>query len=76
MRLHVMEDGVTPRLWFLSEVSRGYHRKGDNVPSVHELHPHGRCIMTTILPGFGFDKEGRITYIDKEHDAIEHQRGK
>jgi intein/homing endonuclease len=38
--LHLMPDGVTPRLWRLSEVSHGYHNRGDETPSIGGLHPH------------------------------------
>lgn len=40
IKLHVMPDGITPRLWKLSEVSRGYHSRGDGTPSLLGLHPH------------------------------------
>jgi hypothetical protein len=73
-RLHLMPDGITPRLWYLSEVSRGYHKKGDPTPSIHELHPNGRCTMITVLPGYGFGADGRIVYIKNNHSEIKKQR--
>lgn len=39
-KLHLLDDGVTPRLWKLSEVGHGYHKKGDSMPAVGGLHPH------------------------------------
>lgn len=41
--LHLMEDGVTPRVWKLSEISRGYWKKGEETPSFWGLHPSCRC---------------------------------
>lgn len=35
-----MPDGITPRLWKLSEVGSGYHRKGDESPKLGGLHPN------------------------------------
>lgn len=39
-RLHLLPDGVTPRVWLLSEVKTGYHKRGEDTPSVSGLHPH------------------------------------
>ena len=70
-----MEDGITPRLWYLSEVGKGYHRKGENFPSILELHPHGRCYLTTLIEGFGFNSKGKVTYKKKGYSEIKRQRG-
>lgn len=40
MRLHLLEDGVTPRVWKLSEVGHKYHKRGDETPKMAGLHPH------------------------------------
>lgn len=40
IRLHLMPDMVTPRVWKLSQLSHDYHKKGENYPSVNGLHPH------------------------------------
>lgn len=40
LRLHVMPDGNTPRLYKLSEVSTGYHVHGSDTPAINGLHPH------------------------------------
>ena len=74
VKIHLMPDKVTPRLWKMSEVSMGYHVMGEDKPSIAELHPHGRCVLTTLLPGFGFDSTGRVTYISDGFDALEEQR--
>jgi hypothetical protein len=39
-RLHLMADGLTPRVWKMSEVGTGYHKKGQPNPKVNGLHPH------------------------------------
>jgi hypothetical protein len=58
IKLHLLEDKRTPRVWKLSEVGQGYHKRGDDHPKIGGLHPHCRCTMVTLLPGFGF-KGGR-----------------
>jgi uncharacterized protein (DUF2267 family) len=75
IRLHMMPDGVTPRVWKLSEVGSGYHKKGDPNPKIAGLHPHCRCVMTTLLPNFGFNSSGMVTFIGKDHDEFAKQRG-
>lgn len=74
-KLHLMPNGVTPRLWFLSEVSQGYHVAGENHPAVGGLHPHCRCSMVTLMPGYGFDKAGMVRFVSLDHDEIKAQRG-
>jgi hypothetical protein len=72
-RLHLHTDGVTPRLWKLSEIGAGYHKKGDSNPKTSGLHPHCRCSMVSLMPGFGF-KNGRATYIGPDHNEFDLQR--
>lgn len=74
-RLHVQPDGVTPRVWKLSEVGSGYHKRGDNFPKIAGLHPHCRCVLTTLMPGFGFDAAGKVTYKVPGYDEFSVQRG-
>ncbi len=74
-RLHLQADGITPKIWKLSEVKRGYHKKTDDVPSLGGEHPHCRCSIVTLMPGYGFDKFGSITYVDPDHDEMKNQRG-
>ncbi len=38
--LNLMPDGVTPRLYRMSELSAGYYKRGDKVPSLVGNHPH------------------------------------
>jgi hypothetical protein len=73
-RLHLLPDGVTPRVWYSSEVEANYHKKGVDRPSWQKLHPHCRCSPATVLPGFGFDENGRVTFISRDHDELAYQR--
>lgn len=73
-RLHLQKDGKTPRVWRLSEVGNGYHKKGDSNPKAAGLHPHCRCVLTTLLPGYGFDNSGMVEYKSPGYDEYAHQR--
>jgi hypothetical protein len=73
-RLHLLEDGITPRLWYMSEIGHGYHKKGDDSPKLGGLHPHCRCSLVTLMPGYGFEG-GRLTFIALDHDEMAVQRG-
>jgi hypothetical protein len=72
-RLHLLPDGITPRVWLQSEVGAGYHKRGDPNPKMI-LHPNDRCVMSFLLPGFGFDGSGKITYVGPEHNEFAKQR--
>lgn len=72
-KLHMRPDGVTPRVWRMSELGSGYHKRGDPTPKVGGLHPHCRCVLTTLLPGYGFNAAGRVTYIEPGHDEYKRQ---
>jgi hypothetical protein len=74
-RLHLLADEVTPRLWRISELGAGYHKKGDPNPKISGLHPHERCSLTHLLPGYGFDAAGKVTYVTRGHDELANQRG-
>jgi hypothetical protein len=71
--LHMLTDGITPRVWKLSEVAGGYHKRGDGVPSVRGLHPHCRCMLTTLMPGYGFDGGGHVKFVSSDHDEYARQ---
>jgi hypothetical protein len=73
-RVHHLPDGRTPRVFKLSEVSSGYHKRGDDTPSVSGLHPHCRCSLTSMAKGYGFDAAGFIKFIDLDHDEYAAQR--
>ncbi len=74
IRLHLMPDKITPRLWYLSEVDHGYHQHGDDRPSISGEHPNCRCVLTTLVPGFGF-RSGEIIWVKAGHQEIDVQRG-
>jgi hypothetical protein len=74
-RLHLLEDQKTPRVWKLSELGHGHHKRGEEQPKVDGLHPHCRCTLTTLLPGFGFNSGGFVTWKGEAHDEYQKQRG-
>ena len=74
-RLHLLDDGITPRLWKLSEVSNEYFKKGGSNPCMSGLHPHCRCSLCTLMSGYGFNDKGAVTYVGKDHNELEKQRG-
>ena len=72
--LHLLPDKKTPRLWKLSEIGHEYHKKGDPNPKLPGLHPNCRCKLTYLAQGFGFDKDGKVTWKGVDHDELEFQR--
>jgi hypothetical protein len=74
-RLHVMPDEVTPRTWKQSQLGSGYHKKGENTPKVGGLHPHCRCVLTLLMPGYGFSESGHVQYKSPGYDeyAAQHK---
>jgi hypothetical protein len=72
-RLHLQADGVTPRVWHLSDLGHGYFKKGGDKPCVGGLHPHCRCSLVTLMPGYGFDKAGMVQWIGFDHDELKVQ---
>lgn len=73
-RLHLLDDGKTPRVWKLSEVSGGYHERGDDHPCTGGLHPHCRCTIASLLPGYGFGPAGNVRFVALGHDELARQR--
>jgi hypothetical protein len=73
-RLHTV-DGTRPKLWLLSEVGHGYHKRGEDNPKIGGLHPNCRCTMATLMPGYGFDAGGRVIYVARDHNEFTKQRG-
>lgn len=76
IKLSVMPDGVTPRLYRLSELSAGYYKRGDTVPSILGNHPHCRCTPFYVPSDWGFDSRGHLAYISIGHDELAKQRSK
>lgn len=73
-RLHLLDNKVTPRVYLRSEVGAGYHKRGDSNPKVGGLHPHCRCVMSVLNPGFGFDAGGRVIWKSYGWDELKNQR--
>jgi hypothetical protein len=74
LRLHMMPDYSTPRLWKFSQLKQGYHKRGEDSASAFGLHPHCRCTLTYLSKGFGFDKNGRLKYHSEAYDAYAKQK--
>lgn len=72
-RLHLMPDKTTPRVYLRSQVKAGYHKRGEDSPSVGGLHPHCRCVMSVLTPGFGFDSGGRVVWKSYGWDQLKEQ---
>lgn len=73
IRLHLVNGGI-PRMWKLSELKQGYHKRSEDVPSIFGLHPHCRCTLVYLAKGYGFEN-GRMNYIGEGHDELKKQRG-
>ena len=73
-RLHLLPDETTPRVWKMSEVGTGYHKRGESNPKINGLHPHCRCSLATLMPGYGFDAAGMVSFVGKNHDEYASQR--
>jgi hypothetical protein len=73
--MYLMPDGIIPRLWRQSELSHGYWKKGMKSPCLGALHPNCRCVPTILMPGYGFNDSGNVTYISPNHDELKKQRG-
>jgi len=73
-KIHLMPDRKTPRVWKLSEVGSEYHKKGDKYPKLGGLHPNCRCKLTYLAEGFGFDKDGKVTFKSLGYDEFKKQR--
>jgi hypothetical protein len=74
IRLHLMPDQTTPRLWKFSELKQGYHKRNEDQPSAFGLHPHCRCTLVYLSKGFSFDEKGKTEYHSENHDAYKAQR--
>jgi hypothetical protein len=72
--LHLLPDMKTPRLWKLSEIGSEYHKVGDPNPKLPGLHPNCRCKLTYLAKGWGFNSDGKVKFINLEHDEFKQQR--
>jgi hypothetical protein len=72
-RLHLLKDSPVPRVWKLSQIASGYHKRGDASPSMGGLHPHCRCTLAYLSRGYGFDGDGGVKFIAFDHDEFARQ---
>ena len=72
IKLHLTPSGE-PRLWKLSELKQGYHKRGEDFPSAFGLHPHCRCTLTYLTKGFGFE-QGKLKFKSSGYDHFKSQR--
>lgn len=71
--LYLQNDGLTPKVYKLSECTQGYYKRGSNIPSLLGSHPSCRHSLVTLVSGYGF-KNGKLSYIGSEHNEYENQR--
>jgi hypothetical protein len=74
IRLHMLPDGITPKVYKMGELSMGWHKRGDDTPSACGEHPNCHCVLQQLPPGWGF-KNGFVSFIGLEHDEYRAQRG-
>jgi hypothetical protein len=76
IRNHLLDDGITPRLFKMSEVKGGFlstdEKKNGHV-SVCGLHPRCACSLSHCPPGHGF-KSGKLQYIHPGYNGYEWQK--
>jgi len=73
-KLWHMEDINIPRLYKLSQLRGGYENLKDPQGTIGMTHPHCRHVLTTLLPGFGFDASGKVVYVGQGHDEYSKQQ--
>lgn len=68
-RLHLLPDRLTPRVYKLSELGHGYHKKGDEWPKLGGTNPNCRCFYdgnyTVITESSGQKKISEVNIGDK-----------
>lgn len=74
IRLHLMPNQITPRLWKFSELKNSYGKRGDQFPSLFNRHPGCRCSLSYLSSGFSFNEQGKVTYKQENYDAYAKQR--
>lgn len=71
MKNHVMPDGVTPRVFKLSQIKASPLTKEEVAAggvSLYGAHVNCLCSLQMIVPGWGF-KEGKLAWIGLGYDA-------
>lgn len=71
-RLHMLPDGITPKCYKMSDLSMGWHKRGEDRPSACGEHPFCRCSLSQLPPGWGF-KNGFVSFISLDHDEYKDQ---
>ena len=74
LRLHMLPDGVTPKVYRMSELSMNWHKRGEDRPSCNGEHPGCRCSLQQLPPGWGF-KGGYLAFISLDWDEYKDQHG-
>jgi len=77
LEMHQLDGTLSgpPKVYKLSEIGHGYHKRGQTEPKVGGLHPHCRCTLCRLGSGYGFDGGGMVKFIDVGHDEYKKQRG-
>jgi hypothetical protein len=70
--MYFLKDGVTPRVWKVSELGTGFFKKGDCCPSVSPIHPRCRHFPTYLPKGHGF-VGGKVQFVSDDFDPKEGQ---
>lgn len=76
LKNHLRPDGITPKVFKLSEVKQSYLSKEERDAgdvSVAGQHPHCRCSLAFLSPGFGF-QGGKVSWISLGHDEYLSQK--
>ncbi len=66
---HLDTDGVTPKIFKLSQVKMTYldkEEKKNGDVSCSGQHPNCRCSLQQLPPGFGFNEKGRLKYVGRK----------
>lgn len=62
LKLYLQPNGITPRVWKMSQLQGGYYKKGMDAPTFAPVHPSCRCQPTMLLPNFGFSQSGHVEF--------------
>ena len=78
-RFWFASDRISPKVYKMSELiangSNHGRKQRDWLPTIDLTHPNGRHLLVELSPGFGFDSNGSLQYIGKDHDEYKKQRG-
>jgi hypothetical protein len=73
-KIWLSDDGVTPKVYKLSELAAQPKNAKDLTPAISPQHVNCRCVLSTLLPGFSFDASGNVQYVGNDHDEWAKQR--